>query len=185
MNGQPPLQYALVAYVQNDLGRFVEEMRRDLHPEHSHLAAHITILPPRFLATSEDQAIRTLQREVPLSDAFEVSLGRVESFYPKTPTVFLTVDACVRELHDLHRRLSSGPLAFQEEWPYAPHLTIVKMPELAQTDGALAEARLRWERYHGQRTVRIEELTFVREGLHQPWVDLATIGLRRRVTIGA
>jgi 2'-5' RNA ligase len=185
MTGPSPLHYALVAYVHNALGQFVEEMRRDLHPEHAHLAAHITILPPRRLTIPEHDAIQLLQRVLSATDAFEVSLDRVESFYPVTPTVYLKVDASVRRLRDLHDRLNLGPLTYAEEWPYAPHLTIVKMPEMAQTDAVLAEARLRWGRYHGPRTVRIEELTFVREGEHRPWVDLATIGLRRPVTIGA
>ena len=183
MNGTQPLQYALVAYVHNTLGRFVEDMRRDLHPEHSHLAAHITILPPRFLAGTEAEAVELLQREIPRSSAFEVSFGAVESFYPRTPTVFIKVEECIGHLYALHERLNAGPLLFAEQWPYAPHLTIVKMPELAQTDAALSEARLRWTRFHGRRTVRIEELTFVREGLHKPWVDVATISLQRPVTI--
>ena len=185
MNGKPPLQYALVAYVRNALGRFVEEMRCDLHPEHTHLAAHITILPPRYLSIPEDQAIQILQRELPNTDAFDVSLDHVASFYPVTPTVFLEVASAIPRLRELHDRLNRGPLAYKEEWPYAPHLTIVKMPEMGQTDAALAEARLRWERYHGPRIARIEELTFVREGAQQAWEDLATIGLRRPVTIGA
>ena len=46
-------RYALVAYVRNPVGEFVESLRRELHPELPHLAAHVTLLPPRFLAGTE------------------------------------------------------------------------------------------------------------------------------------
>src|SRR5438128_8784657 len=46
-------RYALVAYVRNPVGEFVEHLRRDLHPDLPHLAAHLTVLPPRLLHNSE------------------------------------------------------------------------------------------------------------------------------------
>ena len=55
------LMYAAVTYVRSPAGMFVEEMRRDLHPAHTHADAHITILPPRPLHGTEEQAIQQLQ----------------------------------------------------------------------------------------------------------------------------
>ena len=53
-------QYALVAYVRNELGEFVENLRAELHPEHAHLPAHVSILPPRPLRGSESDAVEHL-----------------------------------------------------------------------------------------------------------------------------
>src|SRR5437016_2822797 len=40
-------RYALVAYVRNPVGEFVERLRQELHPDLPHLPAHLTVLPPR------------------------------------------------------------------------------------------------------------------------------------------
>jgi 2'-5' RNA ligase len=170
-------RYALVAYVRNSMGRFVESMRRDLHPEHTHLAAHITVLPPRPLSGSEEDAIAFLRREAPKIEAFEVTLGDVETFHPATPTVFIRVQRSAHRIRDVHDRLNVGPLECHEEWPYMPHLTIVKMPHAEQTPDALGESRRRWADYQGSRTTVIDELAFVRESENNQWIDLARFSL--------
>jgi len=132
-----PLQYALVAYVRNSLGKFVETLRQELHPDHSHSPAHITILPPRRLSGSEEDALRMLREELADTEAFQVKVGEVETFHPTTPTVFLRVERDAHRIRDLHERLNIGPLHCAEPWPFMPHLTIVKMPEAEQTQPAL------------------------------------------------
>jgi 2'-5' RNA ligase len=174
-------QYALVAYVRNSMGRFVESMRRDLHPDHSHLPAHITILPPRTLAGTEAEAIADLRARVPHQDAFKVVLGEVETFHPTTPTVFIRVARSAHRIREMHEALNEGTLEAKEQWPFMPHLTIVKMPELKHTPEVLSEARRRWAEYGGPREVEIRELTFVREGENNQWIDLETITLREPV----
>src|SRR5579872_7207311 len=54
-------RYALVAYVRNAVGEFVQDLRKELHPDLPHLPAHLTILPPRCLQGSELSAIETLE----------------------------------------------------------------------------------------------------------------------------
>lgn len=173
-----PLQYALVAYVRNSLGKFVESMRQELHPDHTHSPAHITILPPRSLSGSEQEALQTLRVALAEAESFQVKVGEVETFHPTTPTVFLRVERDAHRIRDLHDRLNIGPLHCPEPWPFMPHLTIVKMPEAHQTQSALDESRRRWKDFQGGRTATISEVTFVREGTGGHWVDLATIPLR-------
>lgn len=174
-----PLQYALVAYVRNSLGRFVESMRRDLHPDHTHSPAHITILPPRPIRGSEEEALTMVREAASKVDAFEVLLGEVETFYPTTPTVFLRVERHAHRIRDLHDALNTGPMRYDEAWPFMPHLTIVKMPELRQTQEALQQSRERWGSFSGPRIAHIAELTFVREGENGQWIDVADVPLRR------
>ena len=85
------LRYALVAYIRNPVGEFVEKLRRELHPELPHLAAHLTILPPRLLRGSEDTVIQDLAEACREAEPFDVGLGEVETFIPVTPTVFIRV----------------------------------------------------------------------------------------------
>lgn len=172
-------QYAVVAYVKDSVGRFVEELRRELHPDHTHLAAHVTILPPRQLQGSEASAIATMERFAPEVSAFQIQMGTVETFSPATPTVFLRVQRSAHRFRDLHDKLNTGALYCAEEWPYMPHLTIVKMPELVSAESALLTARTRWENFAGAKNAPIEDITFVREGSDHQWVDITTVKLRQ------
>lgn len=179
-SGQPAPQYALVAYVRDELGRFVESLRSELFPEHSHLAAHITVLPPRVICRSEQEAISELRAALTPETVFEVSLGGVESFFPTTPTVFIRVDGAVERFRKLHNRLNTGAFCFEEQWKYEPHLTIVKMPGIDQAEEAFRRAQSRWAAFAGTRKLRIEELTFVRESRQSNhWVDLERFSLRQ------
>jgi 2'-5' RNA ligase len=159
----------------------VEGLRRDLHPELPHLAAHLTILPPRTLQGSESAALETLERICGDEEPFEVGLGGVETFAPNTPTVFIRVDSAASRMVQLHDRLNTGPLAFREEWPYIPHLTIVKMTAEPAARSACRTAAERWEQFAGSRRIAVEKLTFVREDAQNCWVDLAPVPLGRRL----
>ena len=174
-------RYALVAYLKSPAGEFVESLRRELHPELPHLAAHLTILPPRLLQGTENAALQVLERICGEEEPFEVTLGCVESFVPVTPTIFIRIDAAASHMSALHRKLNTAELQFQEEWPYIPHLTIAKMGSEAPARAAYEIARQRWEEYGGSRRILLEKLTFVREESQNCWVDLAPVHLGRRL----
>ena len=175
----PERQYALVAYIKDSIGEFVENLRSEIHPAHAHLPAHITVLPPRCLSGSETEARALVERICHEAAPFEVSLGDVENFIPKTPTVFIRVAFAAYRLRELHDHLNTGALAFDEQWPYMPHLTIAKVDTLEDAVSALAVARQRWAKFNCPRRVCIEELTFVRQAdeSNTNWIDLAHIRL--------
>ncbi len=172
-------RYALVAYVRSPAGEFVENLRRELHPDFPQLAAHLTILPPRPLSGTESSALKILERICGEEPPFEVSLGAVESFTPVTATVYIRIDADAQRMCELHRKLNIDDLRFQEEWPYIPHLTIAKMNAESHAQAALQVARLRWQDYAGSRRILLERLTFVREESPNCWADLALVQLGR------
>ena len=173
-------RYALVAYVKNQVGEFVENLRRELHPNLPHMAAHVTLLPPRQLHGPEADALETLRERCPGIEPFEVSLGEVETFIPVTPTVFVRVAHAAYKMRELHDLLNVNGLATAEEWPYMPHLTIVKMGAEEQAQHAYRMARTRWAAFKGNRCVEVRDLTFVREGENGRWIDLAEIPLGSR-----
>ena len=180
-------RYALVAYLKNPAGEFVENLRRELHPELPHLAAHLTILPPRPLQGSESAALQVLERICGHEEPFEVTLGNVETFAPVTPTVYIRVEGAAARMSELHSKLNTEALAFQEEWQYIPHLTIVKMTAEQPAQTAFQMARKRWTQFSGSRRILLERLTFVREDVREDvradasncWVDLAPVWLGR------
>src|SRR5689334_22731623 len=174
------LLYALVAYVKSPLGAFVEDLRRDLHPEHPDWPAHITVLPPRRLSGTESEALQLLDDICSKVGPFEIGMGDVETFVPTTPTVFIRVAHGAYRMRELHDHLNSGPLFLNEPWPYMPHMTIVKLQDAAAAQRTVQLSRDRWRDYEGTRQVTIDCLTFVREGeIGSDWVDLAPVPLGR------
>jgi 2'-5' RNA ligase len=167
------LVYAAVAYVRSPVGIFVEELRRELHPAHTHADAHVTILPPRLLAGSEQQALDQLAQVCSATSPFEVTMGDVETFIPVTPTLFLRVARGAYRMRELHDKLNRDALFFAEPWAYMPHLTIAKMNTEDEVNKVLKAARQRWQAYAGSREVRIDSVTFVK-GVGERWIDLAT-----------
>ena len=170
-------QYALVTYVRNELGEFVEGLRRELHPAHAHLPTHLTVLPPRPLQDgSEEDAIAMLRELSARVAPFHVDLDKVESFLPTTPTVFIRVSWAgyrIRELHDL---LNRAPLEYQEPLPYMPHVTVAKLDDNERAAEVLRTSRVRWENFRGPHRIEVQRLSFVRGSAHT-WADLAEITL--------
>jgi 2'-5' RNA ligase len=174
----PGSRYALVTYVRNPVGEFVEKLRRELHPTMPHLPAHLTILPPRDLQASEATALEFLEEECSRVIPFHVELGDVETFLPTTPTVFIQVARYAYRMRELHDQLSLKGLCGSESWPYIPHLTIVKTERDEQARDASMVARERWARFQGPRQVHVGELMFVRED-GDCWQDVASVHLGR------
>jgi 2'-5' RNA ligase superfamily len=174
-------RYALVAYLKHPAGEFVENLRRELHPDLPHMAAHLSILPPRPLQGSESSALQIMERICGSEEPLDVTLGDVETFIPVTPTVYIRVQGAAARMSELHSKLNTEALAFEEEWSYTPHLTIVKMSAEQPAKMAFQMARERWNHYSGSRRILLERLTFVREDVENNWIDLAPVPLGRRL----
>ncbi len=175
------LVYAVIAYLRSPVGIFVEELRRELHPAHTHADAHRTILPPRPLCGPEQQAVHLLAEAAKSIPRFEVTLGEVATFAPVTPTVFLRVARGAYRMRELRERLNRDALCFVEPWRYMPHLTIAKMDTIEQASKVLDIARQRWQAYTGPRSVTIESLSLVK-GSGERWVDIAKLQLGEATT---
>jgi 2'-5' RNA ligase len=171
-------RYALVTYVRNPIGEFVENLRRELHPTTAHLEAHLTILPPRDLSGTEAAALEFLEEACSHVVPFEVELGAMKTFLPLTPTVYIEVKQAAAHMRELHDQLGVRGLRYEECWPYTPHLTILKASQDEQARAAYEVARERWSQYRGTRRVQVEELVFVREN-EGCWSDLASVPLGR------
>ncbi len=166
------LSYALVAYVTNPVGQFVENLRGEVQPEQAHLPAHLTTL-----AGTEAEALEAIAQACLTVEPFEVTMGDVKTFIPITPTVFIRVAHAAYRMRELHDRLNTGVLRFDEPWPYMPHLTIVKMDDINRAQEAFQLANERWSSYRETRRILVEGLTFVREADQSRWCDLAPIPL--------
>jgi 2'-5' RNA ligase len=107
---------------------------------------------------------------------FKVGLGDIEVF-EGTQVIYVSIQNGFAELERMHAALNTGRVAFQEPYPYHPHVTIAQ--ELASEDvhNAAQFARWRWSEFKHSRSVWIDRLTFVQNTLENYWTDLAMLNL--------
>src|SRR5580698_7704414 len=139
--------FALVSYLTGPLADLLDEIRHDFAPE-SRAKAHLTILPPRLLAsfgspTAVPEALDQLRTRLQDFPPFDVELGEIEVF-PDTHVIYVSIRSGFQKLESMHQMLNTGCLACSEPHTYHPHITVVQ--ELAPVDvlNAAQFARWRW-----------------------------------------
>ena len=174
MGGFP---HAVVAYLPGELSGFIDALRRRLNPEFASWTAHVTILPPRLLHGSPEEALSIIRQKSSLVEPFEVGLESVSTFWPVTGVVYLSFGKGVERLVQLHDTLNCGSVAQQEIYAYVPHVTVSQGLDETRTQNMLAEISAEWRRFAGDLTFRIESLRLVEQTSANCWVDLAPIPL--------
>ena len=122
-NGMHPVnQFALVIYIPDPLGRFLDDLRRELAPDcipH----AHVSVLPPRPISRPWQQVCEEARARAEEFAPFVVEAGDVNVF-KATEVVYLELTRGGEELRRMHAVLSRGTLEFEEPYEYHPHITL-------------------------------------------------------------
>ena len=168
--------FALVVYIPDPLARFLDDLRKELTPG-CLPRAHVTILPPRSLAVSADDAIQAAQSVVSGFAPFEILLGDVEMFQA-SEVVYIAISQGARELRELYANLRNGPLSAQEQYPYEPHITLAQDLKPGQAGPIYERARSRWTASPFSRRIRAERAYFVQSKGDGTWADLAEFPLQ-------
>ena len=174
--GEPPLHcYALVTYVPHPLRKFLDDLRLELVPAcvpH----AHVSVLQPRWLDVDAAEAARFVRARAAEFSPFDVEATRIAVF-PVSNVVYLELGRGQNELYLLHQSMNDGPLAYQAQFPYHPHITLAQGLTGHQADEACQIAGERWQTWHGPRGYSVDRLTFVQSPSPERWVDLETVSL--------
>jgi 2'-5' RNA ligase len=167
--------FALVSYIPDPLGSFLDRLRQELAPQ-CHAKAHVTVLPPRPISGPPEVAWRELARSLQDFRPFLLELADIRIF-PITDVVYLSVGVGYGELDRMHNALNNGRFALAEPFLYHPHVTLAQ--ELRQEDvAAVAElAERRWREFAHPRNFTVDRLTFVRNTVENRWTDLAGCSL--------
>jgi 2'-5' RNA ligase len=173
--GTPVNSFALVSYLPEPLGGFLDRLRTDLIRE-CHARAHLTVLPPRPLVCPPEEAWQQLQAALQDFQPFRVELGDVQIF-PITQVVYLSIGAGRGQLESMNRKLNAGSLGFRDPFPYHPHVTVAQDMEPAQAIAAAEVASQRWRELAHPRDFVVDRLTFVQNTLENRWTDLAGCAL--------
>src|SRR6476646_1279051 len=83
--------YALVIYIPDPLGRFLDDLRRELVP-HCNPHAHVSMLPPRSIAGDWRDAGEQVRAFAVYWAPFEITLGAIERF-PVTNVIYIGLSA--------------------------------------------------------------------------------------------
>lgn len=169
--------YALVAYIPDPLGRFLDDLRRDLVPG-CNPHAHVTLLPPRPLPGSAEAAVKHIQEHISGLPAFDLHATEIGVF-PVTNVIYIELGMGRSRLVDLHSGLNDGAVHYDEPFPYHPHITLAQEIGAGNVDEVLAEARRMWADYRHTRIFPVQEVTFVQNTKNNCWLDLATVQLDR------
>lgn len=167
--------FALVIYVPDPLGRFLDGLRRELVP-HDNPHAHVSVLPPRPLRVDWSEASAQVRSLTDSWSPFDIELTNIETF-PVTDVVYLELGAGASDLRRMHTAMNRSLLGFVEPFEYHPHLTLAQ--EISHDDVArLREtATRRWREYPGPRRFRAERAVLVQNTLNHHWIDLAGYAL--------
>ena len=167
--------YALVIYLPDPLGRFLDDLRRELVPG-CNPHAHVSVLPPRPLAVDWQVAGEQVRACAANWAPFDIVLGRV-CVFPVTNVIYLELSEGAGEMFRIHAAMNSQALEFDEPFAYHPHITLAQ--ELPPGDVAAVNGRAQelWEGYSGPRTFRAEQTAFVQNTLGNCWIDLAQYSL--------
>jgi 2'-5' RNA ligase len=173
--GQRLNVYALVIYIPDPLGRFLDDLRRELAPG-CNPHAHVSVLPPRSLDVDWQAAAAQLRGVTEKQPPFAVELEEVRIF-PETNVIYIEVGAGASELYHMHDAINRGVLAFEEPFAYHPHITLAQEIGPGDVQGVYELAMRRWEEFRGPRAFRAERAAFVRNKTGNCWIDLAEIEL--------
>jgi hypothetical protein len=168
---EQPSLYALVIYLPDPLGSFLDDLRLEIVPG-CNPHAHISVLPPRPLPVAPEAAIEEARGILAGFPSFEIELGQIEKF-DVTDVVYIGVQDGAGQLRQMHRSLSQGALAFQEPFPYHPHVTLAQGIEAGKVEALAELAARRWREFPGPRRFRGEGAVFVRNTQGSRWIDLA------------
>ena len=162
--------YALVAYIPDPLRRFLDDLRRELVPG-CVPAAHVTVLPPRPLSGTIEEAIETIRTRLPEFSPFEIEAGEVVIF-PVSDVVYLSIREGSERLRQMHPAFNAPPLEFKEGFPFHPHITLAQNLTHEQAEELATVAKSRWAHYPYPRVFTVESLAFVQSTDKNLWVDL-------------
>jgi 2'-5' RNA ligase len=167
--------FALVIYIPDPLGRFLDDLRRELVP-HDNPHAHVSVLPPRPLAVDWPVASQQVRALTDSWTPFEVELTDIQVF-PVTDVVYLELGRGASELRRMHAAMDCKALEFPEPFVYHPHVTLAQEVKAHQVAHLRDSAIRRWKEYSGPRHFLAERAVLVQNTLNDCWIDLAEYAL--------
>ncbi len=163
-------KFALVSYIPEPLAGFLDRLRLDLDPT-CKPHAHVTLLPPRMLCSSQDRAVREIRDLSRQFRPFTIHLSEIEKF-PVSNVIHVGLASGRERLLDMHRTMNCGANRYKEGFEYCPHVTIAQNLDEAVVEETLKRAQDAWQSYPFERSFLVDRLAFVRSLDCATWTDI-------------
>lgn len=174
-------QFALVAYIPDPLGAYLDRLRKDLVPA-CQFRSHVTFLPPRSLTCTPEEAIDQIQRQLENFSAFEIGIRSVEVFR-ETSVIYLGIGSGREFVIEMHEDMNRDCLYFDEPYPFHPHITLAQNFPCENVRSLYQTACDQWRAAPSDRIFPVETLTFVQKTADNTWVNLAECNLKYATVI--
>ncbi len=168
--------FALIGFVPGALGDYLNDLRGQLVSA-CRLKSHVTLLPPRVLTSDPKDLSIVLSRRLVSIEPFEITLGEVEVF-PGTGVVYVAIARGEAEMRQAHAALGTEEFAYQEPYPYHPHLTLAQDFPSEQSAEVAEHARAAWSSWRGPRSFDVNHLSFVQGANLCTWQTVSEHDLR-------
>lgn len=172
---EPINQFALVTYLPDELGRYLDQLRRDLVTQ-CKARSHLSLLPPRPISASSAAAEKQILNVSRITQPFVVKIGDV-AIFPQTAVIYLELLSGQRQIADLHDQLSTGAFQFNEPYPFHPHITLAQNFDIETVKERYEQAVAAWEAYTGPREFLLDNVVFVQNSVTNCWADLRQFSL--------
>ena len=164
-------QFALVGFIPEPLGSFLTDLRTEL-VSGCRLRSHVTVLPPRYLSSPVGALVSDLRVDTKHIHAFEIELGEIQIF-PVTNVIYLSLKSGKEHIEAMHARLSRNLFAYQEPYPFHPHVTLAQEVPQEYVADVYARACQRWMDWGRSRKFKVDSLVFVRNVNMMGWENLS------------
>lgn len=171
--------FALVAYLDDPLAAFLNDLRHEIVPDYE-VKAHLTILPPRPIQVDPQDAWAQVKQDLVEFQPLHVELDDV-AIFPESQVIYIAIRTGLAQLERMNQRLNRGALAFEEPFEYHPHVTLAKDLPAASVEAMSQLAAREWREARVPKNLVIDRLTFVQNTLDNSWIDLAALDLASAV----
>jgi len=161
---EPGQLFALIGFVPDALGEYLNSMRRQLVPG-CPFKSHVTLLPPRVLGDSPGQLSRVLSHQLQTIEPLELTLGQVEVF-TASGVIYLGIETGGDDLRRIHGVLAQD-VTLAQEFPIHP------------SDELVERARSLWKSWEGERRFMLDRVSFVQGVDLCTWETVSEHGLNR------
>jgi 2'-5' RNA ligase len=151
--------FTLVSYTPEPFRSWLVNLRQELGV-HASSEPHITMLPPRPLTMSVDDAQAQITPILSHWRSFEIELFAVHAF-PGTNVLYMDVSDGSETLRRMHAELNVGDFEHAEMFEFHPHVTIGGPIEESELETVSARARAAFENSMCPCRFEIREIAFV------------------------
>lgn len=118
------MKYGIVIFPSNEVRDFANGYRKRYDPNYAMIQPHLTV---KSAFEADHNSIQKIMGylETVTSDVspFEVVLNRFSNFHPTNNVIYLEL-ADQKPVVDLHEKIHSGVLSFEEPYSFIPHITV-------------------------------------------------------------